>query len=177
MSFFKLKQPMGSNYRVDPGDIVNTKSALNELGYYQIPERGLDDWTDDSMFQGIRSFQKANGLKVDGFMRPEGPTETAINASLAATNGSAPDNDSGGVVLAAGRKREPNVAVPSVISPNQRDENGRPVLKPIPPGWEEDYPGSGTYWSPDGKLHRLKNGWFGTTFENIPNISRPPKKR
>lgn len=82
MSLFKLKQPMASNYRVDPADIVSTKTALNSLGYYQIPERGIDDWTDDAMFQGIRSFQKDSGLKVDGLMRPEGPTETAINRKL-----------------------------------------------------------------------------------------------
>ena len=82
MSLFKLKQPMGSNYRVDPADIVSTKTALNELGYYPIPERGIDDWSDDALFQSIRSFQKDNGLKVDDFMRPEGPTETAINRKL-----------------------------------------------------------------------------------------------
>jgi hypothetical protein len=35
------------------------------------------------MFTGIRSFQKDNALKVDGFMRPEGPTEKAINTRLA----------------------------------------------------------------------------------------------
>lgn len=80
MSWFKLKEPMGSSYRVDPVDIKNTKRALNVLGYYNVsPHRGIDDWTDDSMFDGIRRFQKANGLKVDGFMRPGGPTELALN--------------------------------------------------------------------------------------------------
>lgn len=40
MSWFKLKEPMGTNYRVDSGDIVNTKRALNQLGYYNVsPER------------------------------------------------------------------------------------------------------------------------------------------
>lgn len=80
MSWFKLKEPMGSSYRVDPVDIKNTKRALNVLGYYNVPShRGIDDWTDDAMFDGIRRFQKANGLKVDGFMRPDGPTELALN--------------------------------------------------------------------------------------------------
>jgi peptidoglycan hydrolase-like protein with peptidoglycan-binding domain len=83
MSWFKLKQPMGTNYRVTATDITDTKRALNQLGYYNIPShRGIDDWTDDAMFDGIRGFQKTNGLKVDGFMRPGGPTETAINRHL-----------------------------------------------------------------------------------------------
>ncbi|HLO75563.1 MAG TPA: peptidoglycan-binding domain-containing protein [Magnetospirillum sp.] len=83
MSKFALKAPMGTNYRTEPSDILNTKQALNRLGYYDVPPgRGIDDWTDDAMFNGIRAFQKDNGLKVDGFMRPERPTETAINAKL-----------------------------------------------------------------------------------------------
>lgn len=34
------------------------------------------------MFNGIRRLQKDNSLKVDAFMRPGGPTETAINQRL-----------------------------------------------------------------------------------------------
>lgn len=84
MSWFSLKKAMGTNYTVDPGDIVNTKKALNQLGYYDIPpHRGIDDWTDDPMFNGIRAFQKDNSLKIDGFMRPGGPTEQAIQQRLA----------------------------------------------------------------------------------------------
>ncbi|MBC7951845.1 MAG: peptidoglycan-binding protein [Rhodospirillaceae bacterium] len=83
MSWFNLKQTMGTNYTVDPGDIINTKKALNQIGYYDVPpHRGIDDWTDDAMFNGIRSFQKDKGLKVDGLMRPGGPTETAINNQM-----------------------------------------------------------------------------------------------
>ncbi|MCR6629230.1 MAG: peptidoglycan-binding protein [Magnetospirillum sp.] len=84
MSWFSLNKAMGTNYTVDPGDIVSTKTALNQLGYYDVPpHRGIDDWTDDAMFNGIKAFQKDNGLKVDGLMRPGGPTESAISASLA----------------------------------------------------------------------------------------------
>ncbi|MCR6629232.1 MAG: peptidoglycan-binding protein [Magnetospirillum sp.] len=84
MSWFSLNKAMGTNYTVDPGDIVSTKTALNQLGYYDVPpHRGIDDWTDDAMFNGIKAFQKDNGLKVDGLMRPGGPTEQAINTGLA----------------------------------------------------------------------------------------------
>lgn len=83
MSWFNLKKAMGTNYTADPSDIVNTKKALNQLGHYEVPpHRGIDDWTDDAMFNGIRAFQKDNGLKVDGFMRPGGPTESAITKQL-----------------------------------------------------------------------------------------------
>lgn len=88
MSWFSLTGPLGTNYRVEPNDIVNTKRALAALGYYSVPpERGIDDWTDSPMFDGIRRFQKANGLKVDGFMRPGGPTERAINQQVAGGGG------------------------------------------------------------------------------------------
>ncbi|MBF0326526.1 MAG: peptidoglycan-binding protein [Alphaproteobacteria bacterium] len=87
MSQFTLKDPIGTNYRVDPNDLMNTKRALNQLGYYNIPaHRGIDDWTDDAMFDGIRRFQRDNGLKVDAFMRPGGPTENAINQRLQRTS-------------------------------------------------------------------------------------------
>ncbi|WP_156521026.1 peptidoglycan-binding domain-containing protein [Magnetospirillum moscoviense] len=80
-----LKSPIGTNYRVDPNDLMDTKRVLNRLGYYDVPpERGIDDWTDDAMFDGIKRFQKDNGLKVDGFMRPEGPAERTMNAQVAA---------------------------------------------------------------------------------------------
>lgn len=82
---FSLKSPIGSNYRVVPDDLMNTKRTLNQLGYYDIPpHRGIDDWTDDAMFDGIKQFQKDNDLKVDGFMRPGGETEQSMNDQLSA---------------------------------------------------------------------------------------------
>lgn len=88
MSWFKLKSPFGANYRVDPNDLMNTKRALSQLGYYDVPQhRGIDDWTDDATFDGIRRFQRDNGLKVDGFLRPGGPTERAMNQRMAGGSG------------------------------------------------------------------------------------------
>lgn len=79
-----LKSPIGTSYRVDPNDLMDTKRALNHLGYYDVsPHRGIDDWTDDATFNGIKRFQQDNSLKADGFMRPGGPTEGAINQNLA----------------------------------------------------------------------------------------------
>lgn len=64
MSWFKLKEPMGTNYRVDPADIMNTKQALNDLGYYKIPShRGIDDWTDDACSKASVLSKKTTPLK------------------------------------------------------------------------------------------------------------------
>lgn len=93
---FSINQPIGTNYRSDPDDIMNTKRALARLGHYEVPaDRGIDDWADGAMFDGIRNFQKANGLKVDAFMRPDGPTAKAINNQVqlaASENDGAPQN-------------------------------------------------------------------------------------
>lgn len=155
MSFFALKEPMGTNYQVDPDDIVNTKQALNRLGYYDVPpERGIDDWTDDKMFKGIRSFQQDRGLKVDGFMRPGGPTEEAMNVELAA----------------AENRRQPNTGRASEVSPNIKDPStGR--VRTVPPPWGTEEDGTpNIVKDKDGNRYRLEKGWFGRpTWNKFPH--------
>jgi hypothetical protein len=127
-----LKSPIGTNYRVDPNDLMHTKRALSDLGYYDVPpHRGIDDWTDDATFDGIRRFQKDNGLKVDGFMRPGGPTEQAMNTSLA-DNENKPGLGEGETPPYTGGKgqmREPGNNMP-VIVPPFADPN-MPVIKKL----------------------------------------------
>ena len=89
MSWLKLKRPMDEASNADTGDIVNAKRALLQLGYYQPPEGGaLGAWVDNQLFEGIRRFQRDNRLKVDGVMRPGGPTEATMNRRLAGRDGS-----------------------------------------------------------------------------------------
>jgi hypothetical protein len=174
LSWFNLKQPMGTNYTVDPGDIINTKKALNQIGYYDVPpHRGIDDWTDDAMFNGIRAFQKDNNLKVDGFMRPGGPTEGAINGNLAGGNvGDNGQEPAGDVILAAGR-REPNVGIPSQIPQNQRKPDGTPRAQPqLPPGWEYEDDRRGTAWDPNGQLQRRGTVFGIPGWEPVPGRGR-----
>ncbi|OAN55732.1 peptidoglycan-binding domain-containing protein [Magnetospirillum moscoviense] len=148
---------MRTNYQVDPDDIVNTKQALNSLGYYDVPpERGIDDWTDDAMFKGIRSFQQDRNLKVDGFMRPGGPTEDAMNTQLAA----------------AEDRRQPNTGRASEVPPNIKDPNtGRVRTVPLPRGAgrdERDTPSMGV--DSEGWEIQLKPGLFGLpTWERTGN--------
>lgn len=91
MSWFKLKRPMDENSNVDYGDIVNAKQALRQLGYYQPPiGNEIRAWVDPPLFDGIRKLQKDSRLKVDGVMKPGGPTEGAINQRLARSQGDEP---------------------------------------------------------------------------------------
>lgn len=84
MTWYKLNRPMDESTNVDPADIVNTKRALNSLGYYTPPfGGGFGDWVDNALFSGIRQFQRDNGLKVDGMMKPGGATESTIRAQMA----------------------------------------------------------------------------------------------
>ena len=78
---FKLKQTIGSNYRVDPDDNLETKRVLNKMGLYDVPDYGMTSFTDDAMFEGIKLFQRTNGLTVDGIMHPGGETEKAMGRS------------------------------------------------------------------------------------------------
>ncbi|GGF71006.1 hypothetical protein GCM10011332_26220 [Terasakiella brassicae] len=63
-----------------PDDVIKTKSALALTGHYQIPDFGITPYPDTPMIDGIKKFQKDNGLKVDGVMKPQGPTETALGS-------------------------------------------------------------------------------------------------
>jgi hypothetical protein len=90
MAWLKLKRPMDEYTSVDLSDIVPTKRALKQLGYYQPPiGNELGAWVDNNLFDGIRRFQRDNRLRVDGVMKPGGPTETAINRQL---SGNAPSH-------------------------------------------------------------------------------------
>lgn len=70
-----------SNMKAD--DVLKTKSALNAVGSYKVPEFGITDVPDMGMIDGLKTFQANNGLKVDGIMKPGGPTENALGQTLA----------------------------------------------------------------------------------------------
>jgi hypothetical protein len=86
---FQLSRAMSADRQVDIDDILQTKQALNRLGYYR-SEHGLDGgWVDGEMFSGIRRLQRDNGLREDGEIKPESETAKIINRLLR----SAPAND------------------------------------------------------------------------------------
>jgi hypothetical protein len=78
--------------------VLSTKSALGQLGHYDLKRDGLDAIATRPMIDGVKSFQRDQGLKVDGLMKPEGPTAkrmtTLIGDPPLGGGFTAPDRDS-----------------------------------------------------------------------------------
>ena len=75
---FKLKNTIGSSSFVDAYDVKNTKSILRDWGYYP-RDKDIHGFTDNELFDGIKKFQSANNLKIDGIMQPNGETEKKMS--------------------------------------------------------------------------------------------------
>ena len=82
-NFFNVAKTISQNSNTDPNDVLNTKNALAQTGHYKVPDYGVTDIPDMGMIDGIKKFQQDNGLKVDGVMKPKGPTESKIGETLA----------------------------------------------------------------------------------------------
>ena len=82
MSIFNLKSNVSRSHKLEEEDISNTKIALHNEGYYDVPEYGLTGYSDERMFDGIKKFQKDKGLRVDEVMNPGGETESFLNKAL-----------------------------------------------------------------------------------------------
>ena len=78
----KLGESVSSSYATKE-DTARVKYGLNKLGYYDEPEKtGMNTIPDEQMFDGIKDFQKDNGLQVDGRLKPFGETINKINEGL-----------------------------------------------------------------------------------------------
>lgn len=84
---FRLKGPIGLEYNMDLDDAFNTKKALRDLGHFRVPKFGLTPYPDEPMIDGIKSFQRRNGLREDGVMKPDGPTIKRLNETLVLAGG------------------------------------------------------------------------------------------
>ena len=73
-----LNQALSANSAANAEDVMATKIFLRNQGHYIPPEWGISQFPDRAMFDALKAFQKSQGLKVDGVMKPEGETETAI---------------------------------------------------------------------------------------------------
>ncbi|MBP5858735.1 hypothetical protein KAJ83_17075 [Marivibrio halodurans] len=80
---FRLNQPLAPSSNADGNDVLAMKGALGSLGEYELPSYGMTPYPDTPMFEGMKRFQKKNGLTVDGIARPGGPTEATVKARLA----------------------------------------------------------------------------------------------
>ncbi|MBT5109905.1 MAG: peptidoglycan-binding protein [Rhodospirillaceae bacterium] len=93
---FRLKKTIGDSYTMDLDDSLNTKKALADLGHLKIPDYGLTPYPDRAMVDGVKSFQKDHGLKIDGVMKKDGPTINRLNRALSAEQLKAANNNAGG---------------------------------------------------------------------------------
>lgn len=72
-----LRGPVGPVARNRVDDVKRVETAIGRAGLLgRTPGTGVFDSILDS---GIRSFQRLNGLKEDGLLKPKGPTEQMLN--------------------------------------------------------------------------------------------------
>lgn len=74
-----LSKSVGNNRDNMTDDVLRVKSKLSENGMFDFfKEPEPHGYITREMDQGIKEFQKAKGLKVDGFLLPNGETERAL---------------------------------------------------------------------------------------------------
>ena len=74
---------VGRDWRNDPDDVGTVAGVLGDLGYVSaLPSASSAAWAED-LDDAIRDYQGDRGLKVDGYLRPDGPTIQALGADRA----------------------------------------------------------------------------------------------
>lgn len=81
---YHLHAALSENAAAQSHDVLATKAILQQHGHYEAPDWGVSAYPDRALFEAIRAFQKSQGLRVDGVMKPEGETEAAMQAASAA---------------------------------------------------------------------------------------------
>ena len=81
---FAIRGEIGEGRRNDPDDMEATRRGLAWAGYQAgDPAEPDQPVTAEEVVDTIRRFQEAEGLKADGWMRPGGETERALDADIA----------------------------------------------------------------------------------------------
>jgi hypothetical protein len=119
-----LRSTVEENASVDTADMKPLKKNLGSLGYYH-PTEGVDlhDYPDEPLFKGIRKFQKDESLKVDGVMKPGGPTENRLLERMSKSG----EKTSGQPTTGRNHPRKPDREAPTPNpSPSAGLRSGRP---------------------------------------------------
>jgi peptidoglycan hydrolase-like protein with peptidoglycan-binding domain len=80
-----LSQSVGKAQRNDPADVEALDATLRRTRAYSPPPEYANEaqrYATTPMIEALEAFQEQNGLKVDGYANPGGPTERAINNRL-----------------------------------------------------------------------------------------------
>lgn len=78
---FTLADMVGNGRKNREEDVARIRSGLNELNY-RTDEDKADEIYTRPLFTAIQMFQKDEGLKQDGWLRPGGPTEERLKKRL-----------------------------------------------------------------------------------------------
>lgn len=130
---FDVGSTVSSSTNINPDDVVKTKSALKVVGNYKVPSFGITDIPDNQMIDGLKSFQQENGLKVDGVMKPSGPTATALGQTLASKGVTNTD------LMETAKKAKPKPKAKVDLLTGLPDPLAKPVKGKMPTAkqWEE----------------------------------------
>ncbi len=82
-SQLNIKRLINSSDFMESNDVMQTKRALEALGYYRVTGGVGSPYPDGPMFEAIGRFQIDHGLPADGKLGPGGATQAAINHCLA----------------------------------------------------------------------------------------------
>lgn len=77
-----IKGHVASYSLMEPEDTVNTKAALQKLGFYKTPKYGMTPYPYRYMFEGLKAFQEEQDLLPDGTMRAGGPTARRMQEKM-----------------------------------------------------------------------------------------------
>ncbi len=84
----ELNKPFAANAATDEFDVRQMKKALNRLGYYQPYEKtGITDIPDRAVFEALKTFQKDQGLRPTGDVRPNDEMIRALNSAVQKKSG------------------------------------------------------------------------------------------
>jgi len=136
IGMFNLNQTLASNSAADPDYTLNTKRALGSLGYYEAPSFGMTEYPDEELFNGIKTFQKDNGLTKDGVIKPAGETATQLDKTLAArrtANNPLRTDNADNIEQDAIAWSEPFPKKPKASAPAPASASAKTAFTPLPP--------------------------------------------
>ncbi|MDH5723020.1 MAG: peptidoglycan-binding protein, partial [Alphaproteobacteria bacterium] len=83
---FELFRTVGNNRENRTEDVFAVKDALSDFGFFDFGSNKAEPHgiSTRELYEGIRDFQKENGLLVDGILKPKGETESALRQRLVA---------------------------------------------------------------------------------------------
>lgn len=79
-----VQDTLAENARARAMDVLLAKAFLAQLGLYDPPGWGLSVYPDRALFDAVHAFQRRQGLRDDGVMKPGGETQAELARTLTA---------------------------------------------------------------------------------------------